>query len=86
MRPSNARLVPVLSQMEMNGIKVDREVLSRMSNAFAQKMAGLEAEIHELAGREFNVGSPSNWARILFDEMGIEGGKKGKTGAYATGS
>ncbi|WP_299848063.1 DNA polymerase I [uncultured Roseovarius sp.] len=79
-------LVPVLAQMEMNGIKVDREVLSRMSNAFAQKMAGLEAEIHELAGRSFNVGSPKQLGEILFDEMGIEGGKKGKTGAYATGA
>ena len=79
-------LVPVLSQMEMHGIKVDREVLSRMSNAFAQKMAGLEAEIHELAGRTFNVGSPKQLGEILFDEMGIEGGKKGKTGAYATGA
>jgi len=79
-------LVPVLAQMEMTGIKVDREVLSRMSNAFAQKMAGLEAEIHELAGRKFNVASPKQLGEILFDEMGIEGGKKGKTGAYATGA
>ncbi|SLN56660.1 DNA polymerase I [Roseovarius litorisediminis] len=79
-------LVPVLAQMEMNGVKVDRETLSRMSNAFAQKMAGLEAEIHELAGRTFNVGSPKQLGEILFDEMGLEGGKKGKTGAYATGA
>jgi len=79
-------LVPVLAQMEMNGIKVDRDVLSRMSNNFAQKMAGLEAEIHELAGRSFNVGSPKQLGEILFDEMGLEGGKKGKTGAYATGA
>ena len=79
-------LVPVLAQMEMHGIKVDRDTLSRMSNAFAQKMAGLEAEIHELAGRSFNVGSPKQLGEILFDEMGIEGGKKGKTGAYATGA
>ncbi|WP_371225038.1 DNA polymerase I [Roseovarius sp. 2305UL8-3] len=79
-------LAPVLAQMERHGIKVDREVLSRMSNAFAQKMAGLEAEIHELAGRSFNVGSPKQLGEILFDEMGIEGGKKGKTGAYATGA
>ena len=43
-------LVSVLAQMEKNGVKVDRETLSRMSNAFAQKMAGLEAEIYELAG------------------------------------
>ena len=79
-------LVPVLAQMEMNGIKVDRDVLSRMSNNFAQKMAALEVEIHELAGRSFNVGSPKQLGEILFDEMGLEGGKKGKTGAYATGA
>ncbi|MEQ6203104.1 DNA polymerase I [Sulfitobacter sp. HNIBRBA2951] len=78
-------LVPVLMQMERHGVAVDRDTLSRMSNAFAQKMAGLEAEIHELAGRSFNVGSPKQLGEILFDEMGLEGGKKGKTGAYATG-
>jgi len=79
-------LVPVLAKMEMDGIKVDRDTLSRMSNAFAQKMAGLEDEIHTLAGRPFNVGSPKQLGEILFEEMGIEGGKKGKTGAYATGA
>jgi len=79
-------LVPVLAQMEMYGIKVERDVLSRMSNTFAQKMAGLEADIHALAGRPFNVGSPKQLGEILFDEMGLEGGKKGKTGAYATGA
>ncbi|NOD96745.1 DNA polymerase I [Ruegeria sp. HKCCD6228] len=79
-------LVPVLAEMEMHGIKVDRDVLSRMSNAFAQKMAGLEAEIHELAGENFNVGSPAQLGEILFDKMGLEGGKKGKTGKYSTGA
>ncbi|MEM7613910.1 MAG: DNA polymerase I, partial [Pseudomonadota bacterium] len=79
-------LVPVLARMEMAGIAVDRDHLSRMSNTFAQKMAGLEAEIHELAGRSFNVGSPKQLGEILFDEMSLEGGKKGKTGAYATGA
>ncbi|KHA50656.1 DNA polymerase I [Sulfitobacter geojensis] len=78
-------LVPVLAAMERSGVKVDRDTLSRMSNAFAQKMAGLEDEIYEIAGRKFNVGSPKQLGEILFDEMGIEGGKKGKTGAYATG-
>ena len=79
-------LVPVLAQMERYGIKVDRDTLSRMSNAFAQKIAGLEAEIHEFAGRPFNVGSPAQVGEILFDEMGLEGGKKGKNGKYATGA
>ena len=79
-------MVPVLASMERSGIKVDRDTLSRMSNTFAQKMAGLEAEIHEMAGRRFNVGSPKQLGEILFDEMGIEGGKRGKTGAYATGA
>lgn len=79
-------MVPVLAEMEMAGVKVDREVLSRMSNAFAQKMAGLEAEIHELAGEAFNVGSPKQLGEILFDKMSLPGGKRGKTGAYATGA
>ncbi|HBS50482.1 MAG TPA: DNA polymerase I [Rhodobacteraceae bacterium] len=79
-------MVPVLAQMERHGVRVDRETLSRMSNAFAQKMAGLEAEIHELAGETFNVGSPKQLGEILFDKMGLEGGKRGKTGAYGTGA
>ncbi len=79
-------LVPVLAEMEMHGVQVDRDTLSRMSNAFAQKMAGLEAEIHELAGESFNVGSPKQLGEILFGKLGLEGGKKGKTGAYATGA
>ncbi len=79
-------LVPVLARMEMHGIKVDRDALSRMSNAFSQKMAGLEAEIHDLAGEKFNVGSPKQLGEILFDKMALTGGKKGKTGAYATGA
>ena len=79
-------LVPVLAQMERSGIKVDRDTLSRMSNAFAQKMAGLEDDIYGIVGRKFNVGSPAQLGEILFDEMGIEGGKKGKNGKYSTGA
>ncbi|SEW31319.1 DNA polymerase I [Cognatiyoonia koreensis] len=77
-------LVPVLAQMEMHGVKVDRDTLSRMSNAFSQKMAGLEAELYELAGHEFNVQAPAQVGKILFEEMGLEGGKKTKTGQWST--
>ncbi len=77
-------LLPVLARMEMAGVKVDRDTLSRMSNAFSQKMAGLEDEIYQLAGEKFNVGSPKQLGEILFDKMGLEGGKRGKTGAYST--
>ncbi|MGC8201721.1 DNA polymerase I [Aliiroseovarius sp. PTFE2010] len=77
-------LSQVLARMERAGVLVDRDTLSRMSNAFAQKMAALEAEIHELAGQEFNVGSPAQLGEILFEKMGFEGGKKGKSGKYST--
>lgn len=79
-------LVPVLAQMERYGVKVDRDTLSRMSNAFSQKMAGLEDEIYELAGRKFNVGSPAQVGEVLFEDMGLEGGKKGANGKYSTGA
>jgi DNA polymerase-1 len=79
-------LVPVLAAMERSGIKVDRDTLSRMSNAFAQKMAGLEDEIYEMAGRKFNVGSPAQVGEVLFEDMALEGGKKGANGKYSTGA
>ncbi|WP_149139897.1 DNA polymerase I [Gemmobacter caeruleus] len=79
-------LVPVLADMEMAGVKVDRDVLARMSNAFAQKLVQLEEEIHDIAGSKFNVGSPKQLGEILFDQMQVPGGEKGKTGAYATGA
>jgi DNA polymerase-1 len=79
-------LVPVLAAMEMAGVRVDRAQLSRLSGDFAQKMAGLEDEIARLAGGRFNVGSPKQLGEVLFDQMGLAGGKRGKTGAYATGA
>ena len=77
-------LVPVLVAMEHAGIKVDRATLSRLSGDFAQRMSALEAEIHALAGAPFNIASPKQLGEILFDQMGLKGGKKGKTGAYST--
>ncbi|MEM1390119.1 MAG: DNA polymerase I [Pseudomonadota bacterium] len=79
-------LVHILSDMEAQGIKVDRDRLSRLSSDFSQSMARFEAEAYELAGREFNLGSPKQLGEILFDEMGLEGGKKTKTGAWQTGA
>ncbi|MEN0000496.1 MAG: DNA polymerase I [Pseudomonadota bacterium] len=79
-------LVPVLARMEKNGIAVDRQILSRLSGEFAQKAAAYDDEIYELAGERFNVGSPKQLGEILFDKMGLPGGKKTKTGQWATGA
>ena len=79
-------LVPVLAAMEAHGVRVDRAALSRLSGDFAQRMAALEAEIHGLAGGPFNVGSPKQLGEVLFEQMGIGGGRKGKAGAYSTGA
>ncbi len=79
-------MVDVLARMEMRGITVDRQILSRMSGEFAQKLAGLEAEIHELVGETFNIGSPKQIGEILFGKFGLPGGKKTKTGAWSTGA
>lgn len=76
----------VLAKMENEGIKVDQPVLARLSGDFAQKMAGLEAEAHTLADEQFNLGSPKQLGEILFDKMGLTGGKKTKTGAWQTGA
>ena len=79
-------LVQVLSRMERHGIKVDKAELQAMSLEFGQRMTTLEREICELAGMEFNVGSPKQLGEVLFDKLQLPGGKKGKTGAYATGA
>ena len=77
-------LIPILADMEASGITVDRSILARMSNDFATRMAVFQTEIHQLAGEEFNIASPKQLGEILFDKMGLEGGKKAKTGAYST--
>ena len=79
-------LAPVLVQMEAEGIFVDRQKLAKLSQEFAEGIAVLEKEIHTLAGREFNIGSPKQLGEILFDEMGIESRRKGKSGARSTGA
>ncbi|KQX19989.1 MULTISPECIES: DNA polymerase I [unclassified Sphingomonas] len=77
-------LVPVLARMETAGIKVDREELARLSAEFAGEASRLEALVHAEAGTPFTVGSPKQLGDILFDKMGLKGGRKGKTGVYST--
>jgi DNA polymerase I len=78
------RMIPVLAAMETAGIKVDGAELARIGQDFAERLVVLEAECHRLVGRPFNVGSPKQLGEILFQEMGLKGGKKGKTGAFST--
>jgi DNA polymerase-1 len=79
-------LVDVLARMEMRGIAVDRQILSRLSGHFAQTLARLENEIHELAGEKFSPGSPKQIGDILFGKMGLPGARKTATGQWATGA
>ena len=79
-------LISVLSDMESEGIAIDDGFLRRLSNDFATRIVSLEDEIHNLAGASFNVASPKQLGEILFEKMGLEGGKKSKTGAYSTGA
>lgn len=79
-------LVMVLADMERAGVTIDPDLLRKLSNDFAKQQAGLEGEIHKLAGGNFNIGSPKQLGEILFDRMKIEGGRKTKTGAWSTDS
>ncbi len=79
-------LIPILAAMEREGVKVDAHELKRLSNDFAKRLNDLEIDIHALAGELFNIASPKQLGEILFDKLGLEGGKKGKTGAYSTGA
>ena len=79
-------LIPVVARMERQGIKVDLAVLRSLSARFASELAVLETDIQQLAGREFNIGSPKQLGEILFGELKIEGGRKTKTGDWSTDS
>ncbi|MFM2149752.1 MAG: polymerase [Pseudomonadota bacterium] len=79
------RMVPVLRDMELAGIKIDAAELARIGEDFSEKLVRYERQCHELAGRPFNVGSPKQLGEILFDEMKLPGGKRSKlTGAWGT--
>ena len=79
-------LISVLAGMEQKGIKVDMAQLKQVSQEFFQRLMTLEQEIHQLAGKTFNVGSPKQLGEVLFDDLKLEGGQKGKAGSYSTGA
>ena len=77
-------LVPVIARMERHGIKVDRDRLSALSAGFGEQIAALEKEVHDLAGGPFTIGSPKQLGDVLFERLGLKGGRKGKSGVYST--
>ena len=78
-------LVPVLAEMEMNGVLIDTEALKETSKLFTERMLQLEAKIYEQAGEQFNISSPKQVGDILFGKMKIiEKPKKTKTGQFVT--
>ena len=79
-------LIAVLARMEAAGILVDQGELVALSTDFAGRIETLEGEIHTLAGHPFTIGSPKQLGEVLFDEMGLASGRKGKSGAYSTGA
>ncbi len=76
-------LVEVLASMEMNGVKLNRSLLASLSEAFAGELENISEEIFELAGESFNINSPQQLGKILFEKLKLPGGKRTKTG-YST--
>ncbi len=77
-------LAPIVAAMEREGIKVDRDALAALSKDFGRRIGEIEAAIYRAVGNEFNIGSTKQLGDVLFEKLGLPGGKKGKTGAYGT--
>ncbi|ENW29532.1 DNA polymerase I [Acinetobacter lwoffii] len=74
----------VLTQMEENGIELDLAFLDQLGGEFSNTMQNLENQIMEIAGESFNVSSPKQVGEVLFEKLGLKGGKKTTTGQYST--
>ena len=74
----------VLTMMEENGIELNLDFLDQLSVEFSNTIQDLENQITEIAGQPFNVSSPKQVGEILFDKLGLKGGKKTSTGQYST--
>jgi DNA polymerase-1 len=77
-------LVPVIARMERRGIKVDRNYLARLSSEFGHEIQALEEKIYEAACGPFTIGSPQQLGQVLYERLGLKGGRKGKSGQYST--
>ncbi len=79
------KLIPVLMDMEFTGVKIDTTFFSEKSRDFAEQIQGIEKEIYDEAGREFNINSPQQLGEILFEKLQLPGGRKtAKTRRYST--
>ncbi len=77
-------LVSVIGRMERRGIKVDRDYLAKLSSEFATEIAALETRVFAAAGGPFTIGSPQQLGLVLYERLGLKGGRKGKSGTYST--
>ena len=77
-------LVPVLARMEQRGVKVDRNYLAKLSADFGREIQSLEERIYEAACGPFTIGSPQQLGQVLYERLGLKGGRKGKSGQYST--
>jgi DNA polymerase-1 len=77
-------LVKTVGAMEREGVKVDRAYLADLSQTFATETASLEERIFAAAGGPFTIGSPQQLGSVLYERLGLKGGRKGKSGAYST--
>lgn len=75
----------ILCQMEANGILIKRPFLNELSQRFDEEIIALEKRAYEVAGEAFNLGSPKQLGEMLFEKLGVPGGKKTKSGQYSTG-
>ena len=77
-------LIATVGRMERRGIKVDRAYLAKLSGEFAVEIAALEERVYEAAQGPFTIGSPQQLGAVLYDRLGLKGGRKGKNGNYST--
>jgi len=77
-------LVPVIARMERRGIRIDRAYLAKLSADFGRDIQALEAKIYEAACGPFTIGSPQQLGQVLYERLGLKGGRKGKSGQYST--